>query len=173
MHYQIIDAIVSKLDPELSAAEAHGMATGMISINNFADRNHWLQEVLQNAEGIEPNDQTALESLFNQTYNLLVNEDFEFAVFLPDDSAPMHERLEALRHWCQGYLFGMGSGTADAKWPLEVLEIIRDISELTKLDSEAEDEEAENDFVEITEYVKAGVIFINTELNPIRNSSVH
>lgn len=173
MQYQIVNTITKKLDSDFSAAEAHGMAAGMISVNHSLSPGFWLGEILQRSDDIGFDDQAILEELFTGVYGLLVNEDFEFTLLLPGDDAPLFLRLEALRQWCQGYLFGMSYGTAAANWPEEILEVIRDMTEFTKLDSAAEGEEAENDFMELTEYVKTGVIFINAELNPVRNSTVH
>ena len=50
---------------------------------------------------------------------------------------------------------------------------MKDIAEFTKLDTESEDEEAENDFMELTEYLRAAVIFLRTELNSADNRTVH
>ena len=43
MQYQDIDTIVAKNDAKLSAAEAHGMAAGMLSANDRTELRFWLQ----------------------------------------------------------------------------------------------------------------------------------
>lgn len=180
MQYQDIDTIVAKNDAKLSAAEAHGMAAGMLCANDRTELRFWLQELLKDADDINDEDRSILEELFEDTRNLLAGDEFVFELLLPDDDFPLNEQVEALRKWCQGFLFGLGttSSTADStdstpNWSEETREVVKDIAEITKLDTDAEDEDAENDFMEITEYLRAAVIFLRTELNSADNRTVH
>ena len=108
---------------------------------------------------------------------MLASDEFAFALLLPDDDFPLSEQIEALRQWCQGFLFGIGSTYSatgsTANWSEEIREAVKDITEFTKLDTETEDEDAEHDFMEITEYLKAAVIFLRTELNSADSPTVH
>jgi uncharacterized protein len=177
MQYQDIDTIVAKNDAELSAAEAHGMATGMLCVNDRTELRFWLQELLKDADFISDEDRSVLEELFEDTRNLLAGDEFDFELLLPDDDFPLNEQVDALRKWSQGFLFGLGTtaSTADStpNWSEEIREVVKDITEITKLDADAEDDEAENDFMEITEYLRAAVIFLRTELNSADNRTVH
>lgn len=173
MHYQVINSIAAKIDPELSAAEIHGIASGMVCVNNRTEFKSWMKEIAQDYAALDPNDKAALEELFIQTSAVLNNQEFDFDLLLPDDNCPLPERLEALRQWCRGYLFGIGTGAFNSVWPEDMREVIKDISELTKLDSDAEGEDAESDFMEIAEYVKTGVVFINAELNSLPSATLH
>lgn len=166
MTYPIINEIVIQSDPELSAAQAHGMATGMLCVNDQAQSAEWLTELFRNGEPVSDKDKSALVHLYEETRSLLSSEDFEFDLFLPDDEdASLSERVEALTYWCQGFLLGVGVARADSDWPREVTEILKDIVEFTKLDTEAEGEEDENDFTEITEYIRSAVLLLRSELN--------
>ena len=40
-----------------------------------------------------------------------IRPDMEFEPLLPDDEAPLEERTAALAQWCQGFLYGLGSGS--------------------------------------------------------------
>lgn len=177
MLYQDINTLVEKNDAELSAAEAHGMATGMLCVNNRTEIEFWLRELLKDADAVNTDDRTILGNLFEKTKNLLVSDEFAFELLLPDEDSPLSEQVEALRKWCQGFLFGIGStsSTSDStsSWPEEIREVVKDIAEFTKLDPETEDEEAENDFMELTEYLRAAVIFLRTELSSDDNRTVH
>ena len=177
MDYQYIDTIVTKQDAELSAAEAHGMAAGMLCINNLTESAFWLGEMLQNAGEFNADDSADLKEFFEETRNSLANDEFIFELLLPNEGTPLNEQTEALRKWCQGFLFGLGSSPSmsdsTAHWPEDVREAVKDITEFTKLDTDAEGEDAENDFMEITEYLKAVVIFLRTELNSVDNRTVH
>ena len=49
-------------------------------------------------------------------------------------------------------------------WPKDVREILKDITEFTKLDANAEGEEDERALVEITEYLRSAVLLLRDEL---------
>lgn len=157
--------MVVQSDPELSAAQAHGMATGMLCVNEQAQSAEWLTELFRNAEQATEEGKAALVHLFEETRSLLASDDFEFDLLLPDDEASLSEKVEALTYWCQGFLLGVGVTHAASDWPREVTEILKDIIEFTKLDTDAEGEEDENDFMEITEYIRSAVLLLRDEFN--------
>lgn len=173
MIYQDINAIFTKADGGFSAAEAHGMATGILCVNVDADAKFWLQEIQEDSDGFNHNDLATMENLFEELRNTLLNETFIFQPLLPGDMVAFDEQIDALRSWCQGFLYGIGSVSPTNNWPVEINEIVKDITEYTKLEANAEDEDAENDLMELTEYLRASVIFLHSELNSANNNTVH
>ena len=92
---------------------------------------------------------------------MLLNDEFEFEILLPDeDDSDLIERVEALREWCKGLLLGVGFANTASQFSIQTQEILKDVAEMTKLDSDIalDDEEAENDFMELTEYLRAAVL---------------
>jgi uncharacterized protein YgfB (UPF0149 family) len=173
MLYEDINTIVAKADAELSAAESQGMAAGMLCINVRSEPEFWLREILQDDSTISLEDRSLLEGLFEETRNLLLNDEFDFELLLPDDEVPLAMQVEALRKWCQGFLYGLGTTASSSDWPQGIREIVKDIAECTKLEAETEGEEAENDFMEITEYLRAAVMFLSTSLGEGSSSTIH
>ncbi|MDP2100421.1 MAG: UPF0149 family protein [Methylobacter sp.] len=166
MTYPVINTIVAQSDSELNAAYAHGMATGMLCGNEQAQCGGWLAELFRHtAEPDADADRMALMQLFEDTRSLLDSDDFEFDLLLPDDESLLSERVEALTHWCEGFLLGVGVSHAAADLSRDVSEILKDITEFTKLDTEAEGEEDEGDFIEITEYIRSAVLLLRSEFN--------
>ena len=166
MTYQVINEIVVHSDAELSAAQAHGMATGMLCANEQTRSADWLAELFRHATPVADDGRTTLVYLFEETQSLLASDDFEFDLLLPDgDEALLSEQVEALTYWCQGFLLGVGFTHAASDVSRDVTEILKDIAEFTKLDTEAEGEEDENDFVEITEYIRSAILLLRSELN--------
>ncbi|MGZ4970006.1 MAG: UPF0149 family protein [Methylobacter sp.] len=165
MTYQVINAIVVNSDAQLSAAQAHGMATGMLCANEQAQCNEWLSELFRHGTPVADDQRTVLEDLFEDTRDLLVSDEFEFDLLLPGDDALLSEQVEALTYWCQGFLLGVGFTHATSDLSKEAREILKDIIEFTKLDTEAEGEEDESDFMEITEYMRSAVLLLRSELN--------
>jgi uncharacterized protein YgfB (UPF0149 family) len=164
MAYKACNAIIVQSDAELSAAEAHGMATGMLCVNEQTESASWLAELLHNSHSVIDENKYMLVRLFEETRRLLASDEFEFDLFLPEDDASLVEQVEALKSWCRGVLFGVGSGTSASNWPKNAREILKDIAEFTKLDDYAEGEEDERAFMEITEYLRSAVLLLRDEL---------
>lgn len=165
MTYQIIDEIVAQSDAELTAAQAHGMATGMLCANEHAKSADWLAELFLQATPVADENKVVLTNLFEETRTLLASDEFEFDLLLPDDESLLSEQVESLTHWCQGFLLGVGFTKSAAELSRETTEILKDIAEFTKLDTDAEGEEDESDFMEITEYMRSAVLLLRSELN--------
>lgn len=165
MTYQTINEIVVQGDAELTAGQAHGMATGMLCANEQAQSAEWLTELFRHGTSVSDQNKEVLTHLFEETRSLLASDEFEFDLLLPDDETLLSEQVEALTHWCQGFLLGVGFTQSSSDWSRETTEILKDIVEFTKLDTEAEGEEDENDFMEITEYIRSAVLLLRSELN--------
>lgn len=165
MTYSACNAIIVQTDDELSAAEAHGMATGMLCVNEQTESESWLAELLQNSNSVMDENQYVLVRLFEETRRLLASEEFEFDLFLPEDDISLAERAESLKSWCRGFLFGVSSEGSAPNWSKNAREILKDIAEFTKLDADAEGEEDEHSFMEVTEYLRSAVLLLRDELN--------
>ncbi|NOS88428.1 MAG: UPF0149 family protein [Methylococcaceae bacterium] len=165
MAYNACDAIIVQTNADLSAAEAHGMATGMLCVNGQADSGTWLAELFANADAAAQANNGLLVRLFDETQRLLGSDEFEFDLLLPDDDEPLPIRIAALKNWCQGFLFGVAQAAKSTRWSKEIRDILKDITEFTQLDDEAEGEDDERAFVEITEYLRSAVLLLRDELD--------
>jgi uncharacterized protein len=168
MAYSACNAIIVQSDAELSAAEAHGMATGMLCVNEQADSASWLAELLDDSDSVIDENKYILIRLFEETRRLLGSDEYDYDLFLPEDDMPLIERVDALKGWCRGFLFGVGSGASGSNWSKDARDILKDIAEFTKLDANAEGEEDEQDFMEITEYLRSAVLLLRDELGSSR-----
>jgi len=165
MTYQAVTTILQRHDAEMGASEAHGIAVGMLCVATDADAANWLHEVCHDEYELPDDDKSLLLNLFERTRELLEpeTEEFIFDLFLPDDDEPLPEQVEALRSWCQGFLFGVGYLHSDHEWPGDTDEVMRDIIELTKLDDDVDGEEDENALVEIREYLRSAVLIVRDQ----------
>jgi uncharacterized protein YgfB (UPF0149 family) len=159
------DVIVHRLGCG-SAAEAHGLLTGLLCMDGGIACEAWLENLEgPAAESPDAADRAQLDRLFETTRRQLDDFDFSFELLLPDDDSPLDERAEALAKWCQGFLAGLGYGTKGAsEWPGECTEILKDFGEIARLDADAAGEAAETDYAELSEYVRVGVQVICSEL---------
>jgi uncharacterized protein YgfB (UPF0149 family) len=173
MDYQTINTLLLENGLKFSAAETHGLATGMLCTNDKTSAVTWFNELILDNISVNVLLQTVLEELFEETRTQLANEEYGFQLFLPSDDFPLIEQLDALQAWCQGFLYGIGSAQPISSWPESINDILKDIIELTKIDTELVDANSENDFIEITEYLRTASVFISNELNADNNITVH
>jgi len=179
MSYSDLNLIILQKQAADSAAEVHGIAVAMLCLDPKAEAGSWLSEAISNEADLLEEDKLLLINLFEQSQELMASDEFIFDLFLPDELAPLNQRCLALVQWCQGFLFGMGRLESKTSWPENVEEILKDIVEFTRLDtdpdSDDDEEEAEGAIMEIQEYLRASVMLIRNELNEAGtdNDTVH
>jgi uncharacterized protein len=154
-------------------AEAHGTLAGALCSSRDYGLIEWLREILPEDSPDEAALQSSvLQNVYDAMVRQLAGNDADFQPLLPDDDAPLPERADALSAWCQGFLYGLGSGTTPdpATVSTEAGEIIRDITEITHVGVEAGDDTEENEtaFAEVVEFVRVGVQLLFVELAPAR-----
>lgn len=154
-------------------SEAHGTLAGALCSSRDYGLIEWLREILPDDS---PDDAALQSSVLQNVYDAMVrslgSSDSDFQPLLPDDESSLAERADALSSWCQGFLYGLGSGTtADPSGvSTEAAEIIRDLTEITHVGVDAGDETEENEvaFAEVVEFVRVGVQLLFVELAPAR-----
>jgi uncharacterized protein YgfB (UPF0149 family) len=151
-------------------AEAHGQLAGALCALVPYRMEDWLAEILPEAslsQGADP----VLQTLYDSTVAALSGGDMEFDILIPGDDHPIEERTQALTLWCTGFLYGLGTGTADPqRLPGELGEIVRDLTEISRADVDARDTQEANEsaLAELVEFVRVGVQLVFDELSPLR-----
>ena len=182
MAYQTITLIFQQNESELAPSEAHGLATGMLCIEPRAEIANWLAELFPEDILLVEEDKAILEGLFEQTRALLNHDDdsFGFDLFLPNEDGLLKEQLEAIRCWCDGFLFGVGYTHSSSSWPGETEEIMKDIVEFTKLETEINDEmdeqeidEHESSLIEIQEYIRVAIMTVRDQFSSENEQPIH
>ena len=95
MAYQTINNIFLKNDSDLCASEAHGLATGLLCIENQTEAASWLSHLFADDIVLIEEDKTVLVSLFEQTRKLLNVEDDSFRLI--KDVIIEKDKLASLR----------------------------------------------------------------------------
>lgn len=153
------------------AAEAHGTLAGSLCSAAAYRFEDWLGEIMPEGRAA-PDVSGLLHDLFTGTATALVDAQMEFEPLLPADGQALADRAAALGQWCQGFLYGLGSGSLGdvSRLPGEVGEIVRDLSEITQVGVDARESEESNEsaYAELVEFVRVGVQLIFEELGPFR-----
>ena len=186
-----LEGLLFDVDAMLGAIESHGALCGMLCAQGATDAAQWMPQVLGEHEETSKSLQQVGQMLL-QIHQVSVEQmndsDVEFDLMLPDDDESLESRVEALGTWCQGFVYGLAVGGVkeDTDLPEDSKELIKDILEISRAgyaaDDEAElnasvednNEDDEVAFMEVTEYVRMGILLIYEELQPLQSSqTVH
>ena len=167
MNSPALTKIFQDINAAISVSEFHGLLTGHACVGSqhasgakraelYAD---WLDAALL------PNQAKSLDVVFEANSDSLTeSSDFDFKPLIPDDDAPIIERLQAISDWCTGFLSGLGLQAAQLGHSDDLRELLEDLASIAALREEVpEDDENENDFMQIEEYVRIAVLNIYQE----------
>lgn len=178
LNYDELEGAFQKADADYSAAEAQAIACGMLSVNISADIIAWVKMIFGQVHVDDAKQTKAIElsgELFEETKKQLQDSNLGFELVLPDEDEDLYSRFSALQQWCSAYVVGITmAGIKDtSKLPEDSRELIADFTEIgTSGDFDLDDEDSsEEAFLDISEYVRVGVLLINEELQPIKQSS--
>jgi uncharacterized protein len=158
-------------------AEAHGTLAGSLCTAVTYRFEDWLLEILPDGRAQAAAAAEALREVYARTAQALVGLDVDvaFDLLLPEEEQPIDTRTAALAQWCQGFLYGLGSRVIQdaSRLPGEAGEVVRDLSEITRVGIDADDslESNESAFTELVEFVRVGVQLVFAELEPVRGHS--
>jgi len=164
---------------DVEAAEAHGEFCGRACLGGAAAIREWQKALLPEVgadDVLAQECNRSLEILAADSLLKLEAGDLGFQLLLPDDDDPLRARTAALADWCHGFMQGLVlGGAADQGRASDMLdealpdEILDDFSEITKAGAVSDaDEEAEQAYAELVEYVRVSTQLIYDELAALR-----
>jgi len=171
--YTLEDALL-RVDADFTASEMHGIACAVLAFNNHYSEKAWQAQVLK-GDARDYHVQEArklLQQLFNVTLNQLNSGDLSFELFLPPEQDSLEAQVAALQKWCQGFAFGLA--LSGLKTMQDLPEDSRDwVQDVIKIGAAGEldvqdENESEEAFIELAEFIRVGVLLMNEELQPVR-----
>jgi len=173
-----LDLALQDADADYNAAEAQAIACGLLVVNIASDKVQWVQLIFGDIEADNDKQHKAIKlsgELFEATKAQLQDSDLGFDLLLPEEDESLYARVTALQQWSAGFVLGISmAGIKDhTELPDDTRELLADITEIGtvgEFDLENQ-EESEEAFAEINEYVRMGVLLINEELQPLKQSS--
>jgi len=154
-----------------SPSEIHGCLTGLLASGAPVEAELALQALVDvlDLDAHGPLAVQAME-LYTVTAAALQDEEFEFHPLLPDDETDMEERTVSLAAWCSGFLGGFAQGTAslpdsESRLSKASREVLKDIEAFMHagVDEDVGEEESEESYFEISEYLRFAVLNIHME----------
>ncbi len=175
MDFSTMQAILTSEDVKSHASELHGVLTGLVCAGfEFEDQGYlvMLHDLFNEGDGFPVAVKKAIKQMYNELWNGILDDSYSFNLLLPDDDDSMAERGHALSVWVQGFNLGFGLQQKDT--PVvsdEVKEVLTDFVEIANLSDEMEeDEDTEQAYFEIGEYVRISALLCFSELATPPNS---
>ncbi len=172
LNYERVERQFASADVENTAAEVHGVLCGLLCGGAADAERIWLGELLP--EGVPDGDllltecKTSLTTLYKETDAAVLDLEFGFSAFLPEDDKSITVRGRAVADWCQGFLYGLGlAGSAgDGQLAGDAAEALKSLSEVSQLDVAAlqVSEEDEFDLAEVIEFIWVAAMLIRGDL---------
>ncbi len=169
MDFATMQAILTSEDVKSHASELHGVLTGLVCAGfEFENQGYvaMLHDLFNEGDGFPTAVKKALKQMYSELWSSILDDSYSFNLLLPDDDDSMTERGHALSVWVQGFNLGFGLQHKDS--PVvsdEVKEVLTDFGEIANLSDEMEeDEDTEQAYFEIGEYVRISALLCFTEL---------
>ncbi len=158
------------------ASEIHGVLTGLICAGfSFEDQAYiaMLNDLFNNGEGFPAKIKATVKQMFSELWTDILDDSYTFQLMLPDDDDSLVERGHALGAWVQGFNLGFGLQQKDSPvTSSEVKEVLTDFAEIANLsDDMEEDEDTEQAYFEISEYVRISALLCFSELGTLPTKS--
>jgi uncharacterized protein YgfB (UPF0149 family) len=177
--YSNILLTLDRIESEIEPGELHGAFCGLLCANNKTTFDVVRDNLLQSLDHdnlLHREALSTLTSLFDVTNQQLNDPTCDFHLLLPEDES-VEELVFALGEWCQGFLLGLGLGGINdlEALPEEGAEIAKDFLEIARAGSMytiEDNEEDEQSYEELMEYVRVGALLINEILNPEKSIPV-
>lgn len=175
--YSKLESTLNKLGSQLTAAETHGLLTGMLSLIKPMKEDAWRTALLENLDCTQPTKGQwgVLSAASDEIKHEFEDPSFGFQLLLPNDTAALEQRIDALGYWCRGYLSGLGL-VGITKEDLEndvIKELVHDLSQIAHVSVETDaSEDDEHNYFELVEYVRVAVQNIQHELRDTQKSKI-
>lgn len=152
-----------------SASEAHGIVCGLICGGINLEDGSWyaaFNDLMNDGIALPIDLKTMLQQVFDNSCNEFVAQDYQVKLLLMDDEQSINQRAKSLAQWSESFLAGFAIGNESGKkLSDDVKEAINDLSQISRLDAEIEDDEAsQHSLEELIEYVRVSAMLCFAEL---------
>lgn len=153
-----------------SPSELHAQASAILCVNRNTDFNNWLDQMVAEYCVENPNDSNfnlVMSAVFDYAKEQLANEDYSYELLLPQDNSSLSDRVAVMAEWVATFLSALGTaGMEEHKLSEEGREFLVDLTQIARIENDSEEVSGEElDFMEITEYIRTGVMMLSIELN--------
>jgi len=169
LDFATVQAVLTSESVKMHAAEVHGVMTGLVSAGYIFEDSDYIvviNDMLNNGDNFPSSVKLTLKAMYNELWASILDDSYSFQILLPDDDDTIIERANALGHWVQGFNLGFGLQQKNkSQLSEDVQEVLTDFGDIANLSDEMEeDEDTEQAYYEIAEYVRISALLCFTEL---------
>ena len=165
--FEALRPVLHPLDP----AELHGLLCGLLCLDAHLEGERWLacaRAAFAEGDGWPESVNNVAAKLLEFGAAQINAPDGSITPLLPDDDAPLQQRVEALGRWCHGWLYGLGLSEIDLRGVLseESWEFLDDVTDIAQIgcDTDQAGEADETAYMELVEYLRVGVLTIRQDI---------
>jgi uncharacterized protein YgfB (UPF0149 family) len=178
LDFASVQAVITTENVKAHASEIHGVLTGLICAGfTFEDQGYiaMLNDMFNEGDNFPKTVKQHIKQMFSELWSDILDDSYTFKLLLPDDDDSLVERGNALGVWVQGFNLGFGLQQKDTPVSSdEVKEVLTDFAEIANLSDEMEeDEDSEQAFFEIGEYVRISALLCFSELGTLPTESAN
>ncbi|MCG6872975.1 MAG: UPF0149 family protein [Gammaproteobacteria bacterium] len=154
------------------ASELHGIACGLAATGGGAGELITMLAEQDPVGEADPGLAALAKQLLEESGQGMADDSFAFEPWLPEDEAPLGERIIALADWCGGFLLGltMGGQTDPTTLAGDAGEAASDLVAISGASEDPGEDlaAAERQLSELTEFVRVGAMLIFEEIRGAR-----
>ncbi len=172
--HEALDAALRRAGAVHSAAEVHGLLCGLLVKDVTSSADQLVEQVLGEVPAgdlLVGEAEQLLRDMHAVTRGQLQDPELGLRLLLPPDEAPLQQRLEAVRAWSHGLLYGLAvAGLTDYRHlPEDTAAFLEDCRTIATTEFEArESEDSETIYADVLEYLRMGTLLAQEELQPVR-----
>lgn len=175
-HNELDDAL-ERCGSGWNASQAQGLLCSRLSVTGAAGARRWIAQIMSDVADDAPERNACeqlLDNLCSETWRQLGERQSEFQLLLPQSDDLAAVRADAMGQWCEGFLHGLvtekhseGLKKRLAEEPLA--DIIKDMLQITRATVDDDDDNIDDDFSELVEYLRVVVQLVYEELADFRD----
>jgi uncharacterized protein YgfB (UPF0149 family) len=155
-------------------AELHGYAAGFVSVGGRITADGWVKHCIDllDCDTPDPDQNKVFYTVYTSALDNMESGEMSLDLLLPDDEFDLDQRISSLGQWCQGYLTGFAmagkqqSIDQQKTYSPDLTEAISDIAAIAQVSADEQtDEEGEQDYFAVCEYVRVAAMTIFVECN--------
>ncbi|CCQ11291.1 FIG001590: Putative conserved exported protein precursor [Pseudoalteromonas luteoviolacea B = ATCC 29581] len=167
--YQAAQMLLEKQDIFVAPSEVHGTISGLLACGLSIEEKEYLtllSDVFNDGQAFSGELKALFAKLYSQVVDGFTDEEFHFELYLPSSDESLTDQANGLVSWVAGFMLGFGLKQKDyGKLSADVKEVIKDFTEISKLDTTFEGgEEDEEALHEIIEYVRVSSLLCFAEM---------